>query len=142
MGAVPDTQIGLDAAGIIKRVGTKVTLVQPGDRVATLQPGAYRTLLRTDESLVAKLPANMSMEAGASLPTVYVTAYQALYMAARLEPGETVLIHSATGGELIQSCSSSLLFSWTGLCSLYSSSPITWSGEHYDPNPRSVLTSL
>lgn len=101
MGVAPDTEIGLDAAGVIKRVGRNVTLVRPGDRVATLQPGAYRTLLRTDQSLVAKLPDDMSIEAGASLPTVYVTAYQALYVAARLLPGETVLIHSAAGGKSI-----------------------------------------
>lgn len=101
MGQVADTEIGLDAAGIIKRVGRNVTLVRPGDRVATFHPGAYRTLLRTHQSLVAKLPEEMSMEAAASLPTIYVTAYQALYVAARLLPGETVLIHSAAGGKSI-----------------------------------------
>lgn len=101
MGGVADTELGLDAAGIVKRVGKNVTLVRKGDRVATFQPGAYRTLLRTHQSLVAKLPDDISMEAGASLPTVYVTAYQALCVAARLTPGETVLIHSAAGGESI-----------------------------------------
>ncbi|KAL9113104.1 MAG: hypothetical protein Q9227_002716 [Pyrenula ochraceoflavens] len=98
MGLVPDTELGLDAAGLIKRVGRNVASLRPGDRVATFQPGAYRTLLRTDQSLVAKLPEDMSMEVGASIPTVYVTAYQALWVAARLLPGETILIHSAAGG--------------------------------------------
>ena len=98
MGLVSDTELGADAAGIIRRVGSEVTLVKPGDRIATFCLGSYRTLLRTREDLVAKIPDTMSFEDAASLPCVYVTAYQSIYEAARLRRGETILIHSAAGG--------------------------------------------
>ncbi|TGJ82080.1 hypothetical protein E0Z10_g6692 [Xylaria hypoxylon] len=97
MGLVADTELGFDASGVIKRVGSKVTTTKPGDRVATFCPGACRTLLRMHESLVAKLPREMSLEEGASLPTAYATAYQSLFEVGRLAPGETILIHSAAG---------------------------------------------
>ena len=94
------TKMGLDASGIIKRIGPKVTLVTTGDRVATLFNGTFRSIICTHESLVVKLPDIMSMEDGASLPAAYATAYQALCEAGRLASGETVLIHSAVGGLL------------------------------------------
>lgn len=98
MGLVPNTVLGLDAAGTIKRVGPKVTLVKPGDRVATFCPGAFKNLLRTHETLVQRLPEDMTFEDGASLPCIYITAYQSLIEVGRLSQGESVLIHSATGG--------------------------------------------
>ena len=99
MGLVPNTVLGLDAAGTIKQVGPKVTFVKPGDRVATFCPGAFKNLLRTHETLVQPLPEDMTFEVGASLPCVYITAYQSLIEIGRLSQGETVLIHSATGGQ-------------------------------------------
>ncbi|KAI0451648.1 putative polyketide synthase [Xylaria acuta] len=98
MGLSANTELGVDASGIIKRIGSNVTTVKPGDRVATFCSGACRSLLRMHESLVAKLPKGMSLEEGASLPTVYVTAYRSLYEVGRLTSGETILIHSAAGG--------------------------------------------
>ena len=98
MGLITDTLLGLDAAGTIKRVGSKVSLVKPGDRVATFCLGAYRNLLRTQESLVQKIPDSMSFEKAASIPGVYITAVQGLIEIGRLQPGESILIHSATGG--------------------------------------------
>jgi NADPH:quinone reductase-like Zn-dependent oxidoreductase len=49
-------------------------------------------------SSVVHIPNDMTFETAASLPTQYVTAYLSLYDIARLQPGESVLIHSATGG--------------------------------------------
>ena len=104
MGLVPNTVLGLDAAGVIKRVGPKVSLVKPGDRVATFLPGAFKNFLRTHETLVQKLPTSMTYEIAASLPCAYITAYQALIEIGRLSQGETVLIHSATGGKYYSLC--------------------------------------
>ncbi|KAL9085033.1 MAG: hypothetical protein Q9165_007774 [Trypethelium subeluteriae] len=98
MGLVPDKVLGLDAAGIIKSTGARVTSVKPGDRVATFFVGAYANLIHTHESLVNKIPDHMSLEEGASIPTVYGTAYQSLIEIGRLSRGETILIHSAAGG--------------------------------------------
>ena len=100
MGMIADTEIGIDAAGVIKRVGPDVTLVKPGDRVATCQFGtSYCNLIRVPECLVQKIPDHMSIEDGASLSCVYVTAFQGLVEIGRLSPGESILIHSAAGGK-------------------------------------------
>ena len=99
MGLIPDNVLGLDASGIIKRTGSSVTLLKPGDRVATFFVGAYASLIHTHESLVNIIPDHLSFEEGASIPTVYGTAYQSLIKIARLSRGESVLIHSAAGGE-------------------------------------------
>ena len=99
MGLVPDTVLGLDASGIIKRIGARVTLVKPGDRVATFFVGAYASLIHTHETLVNKLPDHMTLEEGASVPTVYGTAYHSLIEIGRLSRGESILIHSAAGGK-------------------------------------------
>ena len=98
MGLVADTVLGADAAGTIKRVGDKVTLVKPGDRVALMSLGAYRNIIRVDESVVQILPDSMTIEEGASLPCVYITAYQSLVTIGHLSDGESILIHSAAGG--------------------------------------------
>nr|POE87424.1 highly reducing polyketide synthase azab [Quercus suber] len=98
MGIVPDNAIGCDAAGIVTRTGSKVSDLKPGDRVACITLGAYRNLIRTPGSLLQKLPSQMSFEDAATLPTVYVTAYQSLIEIGRLQAAETVLIHAAAGG--------------------------------------------
>jgi NADPH:quinone reductase-like Zn-dependent oxidoreductase len=99
MGLVADTVLGADAAGTITHVGSKVTMVKPGDRVALMSIGAYRNILRANETLVQILPDAMTFEEGASLPCVYITAYQSLVEIGRLSHGESILIHSAAGGE-------------------------------------------
>ena len=92
------TEMGLDASGIVKRVGKKVSSVTIGDRVAALCIGAIRSIIHTQENLIKKLPENMSMEEGASLPAAYSIAYQAVCEAGRLTRGESILIHNAAGG--------------------------------------------
>ena len=96
MGLVADTLLGVDAAGVVKRTGAAVSRVKIGDRVAGF--GGYANLVHIDEGHVELLPDNMSVEEGASLPTIAATAYQSLIEIARLDRGETILIHSAAGG--------------------------------------------
>nr|POE88317.1 reducing polyketide synthase fub1 [Quercus suber] len=98
MGYINDTEMGCDAAGIITRVGSQVSTLKPGDRVACMAFGAYRNVIRSPEKLVQKIPDNMSFEDAASLMVVHITAYQSLVEIARLQPGESILIHAAAGG--------------------------------------------
>ena len=105
MGLVADTMLGVDAAGVITNVGKAVSLVRPGDRVATCIFGTYCNVKRVPETLVQKLPDRMSIEEGASLSCVHITSYQCIVEVARLRKGETILIHSAAGGKIL-SCSS------------------------------------
>jgi NADPH2:quinone reductase len=93
---------GTDAAGEIAAVGDGVKEWKAGDRVYTekLAPGfgSYATHTIAEAKHVRPLPENTSFEQGAALNVPYGTAYRALFHRARAQPGETVLIHGATGG--------------------------------------------
>jgi len=100
MGQLKSNVMGYDCAGVVKRVsaGAAAMGYRPGDRVAVLLRGHYGSTVRVHWSSAVHIPNDMSFETAASLPTQYVTAYLSLYDIARLQPGESVLIHSATGG--------------------------------------------
>ena len=91
---------GLDAAGTVEAVGEGVARVEMGDRVYTSGSlsGTYAELALCDESQVHTLPARVSFAEGAGVSTPYATAYRALFQRARATPGETVLVHGASGG--------------------------------------------
>lgn len=98
MGQIQRPVLGHEAAGIVRRVGGRTTRLSPGDRVLYIGPGAMRTHIRCHESAVHKLPDGMSLEDGVSIPIAYATAYQSLVEVARVQKGESVLIHAAAGG--------------------------------------------
>ncbi|MGD9889659.1 MAG: NAD(P)H-quinone oxidoreductase [Dehalococcoidia bacterium] len=90
---------GLEFAGIVERVGPKVTLHKPGDRVmGLLAGGGYASLVATHERMAIPVPEGMSLEEAASIPEVFLTAYDALYPQAELMIGDTVLVHSGGSG--------------------------------------------
>lgn len=99
MGQIQRPVFGHEAAGIVRRVGSKTTRFSPGDRVVYIGPGAMRTHIRSHESAIHRLPDSMSLEEGVSIPIAYATAYQSLVEVARLQKGESVLIHAAAGGK-------------------------------------------
>ena len=96
---------GTDGAGVVDSLGGGVSgRLKPGDRVyvagavAKHISGTYAEYAVCDEDAVFRLPDGISFEQGAGLGTPGLTACQALFQRARLEPGETVLIHGASGG--------------------------------------------
>lgn len=92
-----DTPAGLEASGIITRVGESVSSFRAGDRIAalTLERGAYATLTRASAANTFPIPDTMAFSEAATLPLAYSTAHHALVGQARLEPGQTLLIHCA-----------------------------------------------
>ncbi|RFN48413.1 putative polyketide synthase [Fusarium flagelliforme] len=98
MGQLVDNFLGCECSGIITQVGANVTHLQPGDRVCTWTLGCYSTYVRNPATLVQKIPDEMTFEVAASLPIVYCTAYFAIIDTARLQKGESILIHAAAGG--------------------------------------------
>ncbi|KAK1749579.1 beta-ketoacyl synthase domain-containing protein [Echria macrotheca] len=98
MGILPDTLLGCEASGIVRRAGTAVTKFQPGDRVCAQTRGAHATVVRAHESMCEMLPDTTSFAEGAAIGVVHCTAYHALVNLARLRPGQSVLIHSGAGG--------------------------------------------
>ncbi|HSW44561.1 MAG TPA: NADPH:quinone reductase [Phycisphaerae bacterium] len=97
--ALPYTP-GSDGAGIVEAVGPDVRTVHPGDRVYTAGSitGTYAEKCLCAENKACPFPRRISFAQGAAINVPYATAYQALFHRARARPGETVLVHGATGG--------------------------------------------
>lgn len=95
---------GWDGAGVVTEVGSNVREFKPGDRVfgyfrsPVIHWGTYAEKSVIKASSLAKIPASMSFQVAASLPVVALTAWQALFEFANLQPGHVVLIEGASGG--------------------------------------------
>lgn len=91
---------GTDGAGVVTAVGAEVKRVRVGERVylAGALSGTYAEQALCLETQVHPLPAALSFAQGAAVGVPYATAYRALFDRAQAQPGETVLIHGASGG--------------------------------------------
>lgn len=99
MGQLDEWIMGYECSGVVSRVGSdKGHNFQPGDRVCAMTRGHYANRVRVSWTAVCKMPPQMSFEEAASVPMVFITAYYSLFEIARLEDGESVLIHAGSGG--------------------------------------------
>ncbi|MEN5028600.1 NADP-dependent oxidoreductase [Pseudomonas sp. Ps21-P2] len=93
---------GTDFSGIVSSVGEQVTHLKPGDRVfgrsTPTAGGAFARQLIIAATELCLIPASMSFEQAAALPTTFGTAQQALFEVGQLKPGQRVLIHAGAGG--------------------------------------------
>src|SRR6186997_1347303 len=96
---------GFDGAGEIESVGPGLKGFAAGDRVYVAGPGqtmagagTYAERAVCSGSQLHRLPDRVSFGQGAALGVPYATAYRALFQRAAVRPGETVLVHGATGG--------------------------------------------
>jgi NADPH2:quinone reductase len=90
---------GLEMAGEVIEVGANVRQWKPGDRVmALLGGGGYADRIAVHERMLMAIPANLSFTQAASIPEVFLTAFDALFMQCGLQPGESVLIHAVGSG--------------------------------------------
>jgi NADPH2:quinone reductase len=97
--ALPYTP-GMDGAGTVLAVGEGVDNVRVGERVyggGTLL-GSYAEQAVCDAAQVHPLPSRVSFAQGAGVNVPYATGYRALYQRAQGKPGESVLVHGASGG--------------------------------------------
>ena len=90
-------EVGMEASRVVSRVGPAVRR-RVGEEVVFTKGGCIGNRVVVNEHLVFAKRARLNMEEGASLLSVYVTAYYALVHLARLQQGQRVLIHSAMGG--------------------------------------------
>ena len=90
---------GKDAAGIITEIGSEVKHNKIGDRVYVCgnQSGSYAQQLICDADQAYSLPDKIDFSAGAALGVPYSTAFYALNYRAHAIPGETLLVHGASG---------------------------------------------
>ena len=91
-------EVGMEASGVVRRVGMAVDGLEPGDEVVFVDGGCIANRTVVGQHRVFPKPADLSMEEAAASLSVYVTAYYALIHLARLRKGQRVLIHSAMGG--------------------------------------------
>ncbi len=90
---------GMEAAGEIVAVGPDVTDWRVGDAVITQhRPGAYQELHLLKATAPWPVPPGMGFAEAACFRSAAMTAYHSLVDRGRLEAGETVLVHGATGG--------------------------------------------
>jgi NADPH:quinone reductase-like Zn-dependent oxidoreductase len=96
--------LGWDAAGVVEGVGNGVRRFKSGDEIfaycrkPVVHGGAYGEYILLEEEHAAIKPKNISFEEAASIPLAALTAYQSLFVAAKIQAGETILIHAAAGG--------------------------------------------
>ena len=92
-------QLGTDFAGVVTAVGPGVRDHKVGDHVGGLcADGCWGTFITCDARLAVTLPAGLSVDQAAAVPTAHATAWYGLHELARIKAGDRVLIHSATGG--------------------------------------------
>jgi len=92
--------IGLEAAGVIKEIGSKVKNFSVGDSVAYAGApiGAYSTERNYPIKNLVKVPNGIDLEIAATLMTKGLTTYYLLYKAYPVSSNETILFHAAAGG--------------------------------------------
>lgn len=90
---------GQEAAGVVTEIGSEVTNVQPGDRVAyTSALGSYAEYAAVPANRLVKIPDELDFEQAAAAMLQGMTAHYLLYSSYPLKQGETALIHAAAGG--------------------------------------------
>jgi NADPH:quinone reductase-like Zn-dependent oxidoreductase len=93
--------LGSDLSGTVAAVGSGVSELAIGDQVFgvtnTQFLGAYAEYAVASAGMLAKKPGSLNYTEAASVPVIAVTAWQGLFEHARLEAGQTVVIHGAAG---------------------------------------------
>ncbi|MDE2374527.1 MAG: SDR family NAD(P)-dependent oxidoreductase, partial [Hyphomicrobiales bacterium] len=97
-GGVAGATLGCECSGRVVRCGGNVRQLRVGDRVTAFAASAFATHVTVSAAQVAKLPAKISCQAGATIPVAFMTAYYSLITQAKLGRGEWVLIHGGAGG--------------------------------------------
>src|SRR5665213_604885 len=94
--------LGYDVSGVVVRCGARATQWKAGDEIFAapnlFRNGANAEYVAIDARSAARKPASVDHAVAASLPLVSQTAWEALHLRARIQPGQTVLVHAGAGG--------------------------------------------
>jgi len=95
----PERIPGLEFAGEVAEIGEEVSKFKIGVRIFGITAGgAQAEFLLTDESLLARIPENLSFAEAAAIPEAFITAHDAIFTQANLQENETLLIHAVGSG--------------------------------------------
>src|SRR6266481_7390343 len=94
--------IGYDISGVVEKTGTNAKKFKAGDKVysylSVMRGGGYAEFAIAKESETALKPKNINFEEAAAVPLAATTAWQSLVDEAKLNAGQTVLVHGGSGG--------------------------------------------
>ena len=96
--------LGCDGAGIVEAIGSRVDRFQVGDEVYFCNGGLggprgnYAQFALVEQHCVARKPTRLSFTEAAAAPLVLITAWESLYDRAKVQAGQTVLVHAGAGG--------------------------------------------
>ncbi len=90
--------LGLECAGRVSRIGSKVRTLAPGDPVIALAKHGFATHTTIPAAMAFRRPEFLTAEAGSTIPVAFATAYYSLISCAGVKSREWVLIHSGAGG--------------------------------------------
>jgi NADPH:quinone reductase-like Zn-dependent oxidoreductase len=94
--------LGWDVAGVVHSTGAEVGRWRPGDRVFAMadmsRNGAYAQYVAIREEYLAPPPTTLPLNHAAGVPLAALTAWKALFDEGRLQAGQSVLVHAASGG--------------------------------------------
>ncbi|HHT9124209.1 MAG TPA: medium chain dehydrogenase/reductase family protein [Candidatus Brocadiia bacterium] len=90
---------GWDLVGVVDKLGSGVTGIEPGQSVTAMPiHGAYAEYVCLPQRKLVPVPSGLDPAEAVSLVLNYITAYQMMHRSARVRPGQSVLIHGASGG--------------------------------------------
>lgn len=145
-----EARLGVDVAGQVEAVGSKVTQFKPGDAVCGSCRGAFAEYVCVSESALVLKPVHLTFEQAAAVPVAGFTALQGLRDKGKIRPGQKVLINGAAGGvgTFAVQIAKALGAEVTGVCSTrnlemvrtlgadwaidYTREDFTQSGQRYD----------
>ncbi len=91
--------LGLDMAGIVEDTGSSAAKWKKGDKVFGLLPGGgYAEYAVIHQDMAMKIPTRLGFAEAASIPEVFLTAYQSIARHLKLSKGEKFLIHAGASG--------------------------------------------
>jgi acyl transferase domain-containing protein/NADPH:quinone reductase-like Zn-dependent oxidoreductase/acyl carrier protein len=92
-----DMPLGFECAGVVVAVGDDAPF-EVGDSVMVSHLGCMQRYVTVSGRAAARVPAGISLEQAAAIPTAFITSYHALYSLAKIDPSDRVLVHAAAGG--------------------------------------------
>lgn len=99
LGQIHAYPLGCECSGVVLAVGSSVKNLRLGDRVvATCKTGSFCNVLFAQTEEVELIPEHMPFAIAAALPVAYMTAYWAVIKIGRVAVGESVLVHTGSGG--------------------------------------------
>lgn len=94
----PPFSPGYDLIGLVDKVGEGVTHLKKGQKVAELTViGSYTEYICLDAETLVPVPDGLDDAESVSLVLSYITAYQMLHRSAKIQPGQTILVHACAG---------------------------------------------